>query len=274
MPELPEVEIIRRMIAGKVEKRTIRDIEILLPRLIKWPSASEFLAVIRGKTINSLERCGKYLLFFLSEQRVLVIHLRMTGRLYYVSETMRPDSYVRIVFHLDNGDRLFYSDTRTLGTLYLLPESELSRIAGIANMGPEPLTPEFNEAYLQDIFKTRTGKIKSILLDQKLIGGLGNIYADEALALAGIRPERKAESLSSREITALYLAINKVIEAGINDGGTSFRDYLDGEGRKGKHQEHLYVYGRKDEPCRNCGTPIVKINVGGRGTHFCPSCQK
>lgn len=274
MPELPEVETIRRTIAGKVKGRTIRDVEILLPRLIKWPTASEFMAVILGKKINSLERRGKYLLFFLNDERVLVIHLRMTGRLYYVSETMRPDSYVRIIFYLDNGDRLFYSDTRTLGTLYLLPESELSRIAGIANMGPEPLTPELNEAYLQEIFKTRTGKIKSTLLDQNLIGGLGNIYADEALALAGIHPERRPETLSSQEIKALYLAINKVIEAGINDGGTSFRDYLDGEGRKGKHQEYLYVYGRKGEPCRNCGSPIVKINVGGRGTHFCPSCQK
>ncbi|MEN6565704.1 MAG: DNA-formamidopyrimidine glycosylase [Veillonellales bacterium] len=274
MPEMPEVETIRRTLVDKVTARKIIRVEMLLPRLIKWPDAARFQAIITDKTIKRLSRSGKYLLFYLTDGLVMVVHLRMTGRLYYIRQGEEQEKYVRIVFTMDTGDQLVYADIRTLGTIYAMPTEELWRISGLATMGPEPLSADFTVFYLRDVLRGRKGKIKSLLLNQKIIGGLGNIYADESLAIAGIHPERDGGSLTELETDKLFQAINKVITAGIEDGGTTFRDYRDGAGRSGKHQYHLRVYGRKDEPCRICGTPIVKSIVGGRGTHFCPTCQR
>ncbi|MCX7781394.1 MAG: DNA-formamidopyrimidine glycosylase [Negativicutes bacterium] len=274
MPELPEVETIRRTLTGKVEGRIIARAEVRLPRLIKWPAADEFQVVLAGKKIESLTRRGKYLVFHLDNGYALVIHLRMTGRLFYVPGASEFDRFVHVIFHLDDGSSLIYADTRTLGTLYLMPEDELPRIAGLAAMGPEPLTPEFTADYLRDTLRRRSGKIKTVLLNQQLIGGLGNIYVDESLALAGIHPERPASSLTDTEIQRLHQSINKVIGAGIAHGGTSFRDYRDGANQKGSHQDHLLVYGRKAEPCKLCSAVIERTVVAGRGTHFCPKCQK
>ncbi len=273
MPELPEVETIRRTIAGKIEGKMITQADILLPRLIKWPSPHEFQALIVGKKINRLERRGKYLLFQLSDDSVMVIHLRMTGRIYYVTAGEDLDRFTRIIFRLNNNDKLIYADSRTLGTLYAMPANELSRISGLSEMGPEPLTDNFTREYLQAVMGERQGTVKAILLNQKLIGGLGNIYVDESLSLAGIHPKRPGGSLDSVEINKLYDAITQVIREAIAHNGTTFRDYRDGIGQKGSHQQHLYVYGRKAQPCRNCGTPIEKTEVAGRGTHFCPYCQ-
>ena len=147
-------------------------------------------------------------------------------------------------------------------------------LKGLAEMGPEPLSAEFTPAYLYETASKRKVAIKSFLLNQKYIGGIGNIYADEALFLAGLHPLRPAQSLSREECGRLWESVNKVIAAGIEDGGTTFRDYQNGEGGQGSHQEHLYVYGRKGEPCRHCGDLIERITVGGRGTHFCPKCQE
>ncbi|GMB00322.1 DNA-formamidopyrimidine glycosylase [Pelosinus sp. IPA-1] len=273
MPEMPEVEIVRRTLVDKVAGRTIKEVEFLLARLVKWPSPGEFQAVLTNRKIITLTRRGKYLLFHLDDGQVLVIHLRMTGRLQYIRTGMEKDKFTRIIFKLDNGDLLIYADTRTLGTLYLMPMDELWRISGLATMGPEPLTPEFSLDYLKNMLKKHHGKIKAILLNQKYIGGLGNIYVDESIAIAGIHPERIASSLSESENEKLYHAINKVIADGIEHGGTTFRDYRDGIGRSGTHQHHLIVYGRKGEPCLTCGIPIVWKEVSGRGSHFCPKCQ-
>ncbi len=274
MPEMPEVEIIRRSLIDKISGRTIVEVEFLLARLVKWPSSAEFQAVLTNRKIETVARRGKYLLFHLDDKQVLVIHLRMTGRLQYITRDGEKDKFTRILFKLDNGDVLVYADTRTLGTLYLMPFDELWRIVGLFTMGPEPLTPEFSLIYLTEMLKKHHGKIKAILLNQKYIGGLGNIYVDECMAIAGIHPERIASSLSENENEKLYHAINKVIADGIEHGGTTFRDYRDGDGKSGSHQYHLNVYGRKDEPCLSCGTPIHRKEVAGRGTHFCPKCQK
>lgn len=273
MPEMPEVEIIRRDLADKVAGRRIMQAIIDLPRLIKWPAAAEFQAVATGKQIERLGRRGKYLLFYLEDSLVLVVHLRMTGRLYYTRSGELADKYTRIIFSLDNGDQLLYADTRTLGTLYLLPQDELWRISGLSTMGPEPLTTEFTLEYLSTGLANRKAKIKALLLNQQFIGGLGNIYVDECLFVAGIHPERIASSLNPDEASKLYDAINQVIAAGIEDGGTTFRDYRNGRGGKGSHQHNLYVYGRTNQPCHRCGNPIQRIEVAGRGTHFCPHCQ-
>ena len=273
MPEMPEVETIRRTLDGHVVGKTINEVEILLPRLIKWPSAHEFQAIVTGKTIVRLDRQGKYLLFRFHDNMVMIVHLRMTGRLYYITSGMSRDKFTHIVFKLDHGAELLYVDTRTLGTLYAMPEAELWRISGLSAMGPEPLSAEFTLAYLQEVLHNRKGKIKSLLLNQKIIGGLGNIYVDESLAISGIHPERIASSLHISEVERLYQAINKVIGDGIEHGGTTFRDYRDGVGNSGTHQGHLRVYGRKSEPCLQCGEPIQWKEVAGRGTHYCPHCQ-
>lgn len=273
MPEMPEVEIVRRTLVDKITGCQIKNIDIKLSRLIKWPSAQEFKALINGRTITALNRRGKYLLLHLNNEIIVVIHLRMTGRLFYVRENELTDQFARIVFELDNGGSLLYADTRTLGTLYAMRPDELWRISGLVSMGPEPLSPEFSAVYLAGILRKSKGKIKAILLNQKYVGGLGNIYVDECLATAGIHPERSADSLSAAEVAVLHEAINQVIAAGIEHGGTTFRDYRDGAGKSGSHQQYLQVYGRKALPCYKCGMPIEKKEVAGRGTHFCPNCQ-
>lgn len=273
MPEMPEVETIRRTLDDKVTGRKILRVGMLLPRLVKWPSPGEFQALVTDTVITRLARRGKYLLFYLDSGIVMVVHLRMTGRLFVQTE-WTDDRFARIVFELDDAKRLVYADSRTLGTLYAMPEAELWRIAGLHTLGPEPLSPEFTPGYFREKLRGRKGKIKALLLDQKVIGGLGNIYVDESLALAGIHPERAADSLREEEAAKLYGAINTVIEQGIQYGGTSFRDYRDGEGGRGSNQNHLSVYGRKSQPCKICGTPIAKGEVAGRGTHYCPNCQK
>lgn len=273
MPEMPEVEIIRRGLAGKLVDCQIIDADILLPRLIKWPGIDDFSASVVGRIIKQVNRQGKYLLFVLDNGNNLVFHLRMTGRLCWVAAGAEQDAYRRIVFALDSGDSLVYADTRTLGTVYVLPQEDLWRISGLASLGPEPLSEAFTAEYLSLVLAKKRTKIKSFLLNQKYIGGLGNIYADEALAVAGIHPLRTAETLLPDEVKRLHAAVNQVIAEGIADGGTTFRDYRNGEGKAGHHQERLLVYGRDKKPCQHCGNVIEKIEVGGRGTHFCPHCQ-
>ena len=274
MPELPEVETICRYLRDHVVGKTIGDVDIRLSRLVKWPLPADFRSIMIGRTLESLERRAKYLLFHLSGEWVLVIHLRMTGRLYYRDVSQMTSGSARVIFSFQTGDAMEYSDTRTLGTLYLLKQSELGRIYGLSSLGPEPLAKDFTTQYLIEGFAKRKGKIKMVLLDQTFIGGLGNIYVDESLSRAGLHPERRANSLNEAEIGKLHEAINSVIQKSICENGTTFRDYRDGAGNKGGFQNELCVYGRKGMPCQICGTLITKKEVGGRGTHYCPQCQQ
>ena len=274
MPEMPEVEIIRRYLDKQLTGQRIMGVELLLPRQIKWPEPEGYRAMAIGRTIAGMNRRGKYLLMALDNGSELVFHLRMTGRLVYEPDGVNHDSHARLLFQLDGGGLLVYGDTRTLGTLYALSPGERWRIHGLAEMGPEPLSEDFTPAYIQQTAKGRRTAVKSFLLNQKYIGGIGNIYADEALFLAGIHPLRPVGSLSAAECQRLHQSVNTVIAAGIRDGGTTFRDYKNGEGKQGSHQEQLYVYNRQGQPCRRCGTEIEKMTVGGRGTHLCPQCQR
>lgn len=275
MPELPEVESIVRGIKNKIEGRTIVSAEMIKGRddVIKYPSSSEYAEEIKGRMIEKMRRRGKYILLELSGGVLSVIHLRMTGRLIFVPGGRADDKYACVIYRLDDGSCLMYADVRRLGTLHLLCGGDLSMVKGLSSLGPEPLSEDFSADYLARIAKGSRSRIKSFLLDQKHIAGLGNIYVDEALAISRIHPLRLAGSLSLSEIEALHEAVNKVIAAGIEDGGTTFRDYRNGTGGKGAHQEHLYVYSRKGKACRFCGAAIEKITVGGRGTYFCPKCQ-
>lgn len=274
MPEMPEVETIRRTLAVNIEGRTIVDIKIRLPRLIKYPKQDAYIKRLCNRKIEKMGREGKYLIMHMSGDMMAVFHLRMTGQLYYADENEEKDKYTKIVFSLDNGTQLIYADMRTFGTLYAIKENEREKIKGLYELGHEPLAKNFTISYLANILKRSKSKIKVFLLNQKNIAGLGNIYVDESLFLAGINPEQSADSLSVSKIKRLHAAINKVISAGIRDGGTTFRDYVNGNRKKGQHQNNLYVYGQDKKPCQKCGTIIKKIKVGGRGTCFCPKCQK
>ena len=273
MPEMPEVEIIRRSLDKSLAGRTVMKVDIILPRQIKWPDTETFRALLTGHKFSRAERVGKFLILVMDNGAELVVHLRMTGHLAYHASKDDGDKYARIRFLLDNGAVLTYGDARTLGAVYALKKGERQRIKALAEMGAEPLSEEFTAEYLKNVCAGRKITIKQLILEQKSVGGVGNIYADEALFAAKIFPGKQAAELTDCELTRLRDAINKVIAAGIEDGGTTFRDYQNAEGKKGNHQENLFVYARNGQKCRLCGETIKKITVGGRGTHFCPRCQ-
>lgn len=273
MPELPEVETICRTLGSLVAGRRIEHCDVWLPRLIKTPAA-EFAKRVEGQQVQLLRRRGKYLLLEL-EQDVLVIHLRMTGRLEYKSplEAVERRSHDRLRFVLDDGAQLLYHDVRTFGTFHLISGAEVSSLPGLSSLGPEPLEENFTVAYLQERLQKSRSRIKSFLLRQDVVAGLGNIYVDESLFLAGVNPLRTAASLTREETKKLHQAIQDVLQQGIDHGGTSIRDYRDGLGRSGENQRLLCVYGRGGEPCLQCGQAISRAEVAGRGTHWCSHCQ-
>ena len=274
MPEMPEVENIVIGIKDFIENKKIVDVEIIKGDVIKSPSSDEYRKLLQDKIIKSLKRRGKYIIMSLDDERLNIIHLRMTGKLLYKQENEDIDKYSCVIYHLEDKTKLIYADIRRLGTLDLITTDEISRLKGLYTLGAEPLSSEFTIEYLKDCLDKSKTKIKPFLLNQKNVAGLGNIYVDEALAISKIHPERKANSLNDEEIERLHQAINLVINEGIRDGGTSFRDYRNGLGEKGSHQDKLYVYNRKGKECRFCHTLITKIVLNGRGTYFCPNCQK
>lgn len=274
MPELPEVEIIRRGLSRHICGAVITDVDILLPRQIKAMTPENFRTNLLGRVIETVDRRGKYLLLQLKEGWTLVIHLRMTGRIVYQADGVVRDRYARVVFSLASGAALVFGDIRTFGALYLLPRDDLVHLKGFSSLGPEPLSDSFTVSYLMKRAKGRKTAIKSFLLQQENIAGIGNIYADEALFVAGLHPARRVDTLNEAEVHSLHEAIQTVLCEGIEDGGTTFRDYQNADGGQGHHQEHLHVYEREGLPCDSCGALIEKIKIGGRGTRFCPHCQR
>ena len=273
MPELPEVEIIRQYLDEQLPDRTIACADILLPRQLKYPEPAAFHALVEGRRITGLRRRGKYLLLDLQAGGTIVFHLRMTGSLVYDPSGRQHDAYARMVFHLADGGSLVFADVRTFGCVYGFAAGEKIAVPGLQSLGPEPLSAAFTAAYLLWAVKGRKQPVKSFLLDQRRIAGLGNIYVDESLFLAGLDPRRPAGSLTDAECTWLASSIRQSLQEGLSDGGTTFRNYRNGAGGYGHHQEYLRVYHRTGKPCPICGRPIEKITVGGRGTHFCPHCQ-
>ena len=275
MPELPEVETVRRSLEEKLRGLTIIDAGVYLEKIIKEPvSVDTFKEIVIGKKIERLDRIGKYLLLHLSDSYVIVIHLRMTGQLLYAAQYEDITKHTHIIFKLDNDYQLRFVDIRQFGTIYLLKEDELKTIKGLAALGPEPLSEDFTVALLSEKLSKKTKKIKQVLLDQDVVAGLGNIYADEVLFDSGILPDRRANTLTEDEINKLYQSIVQVIKEAISHRGTSFRDYVDGDGEKGGHQDYLQVYRRTDQPCSRCQCHIKREKIAGRSSHFCPGCQK
>lgn len=274
MPELPEVETIRRSLAEKLKGLIINNLDIYLDKIVKAPTSIErFKEIVISKEIEGLDRRGKYLLLQLSGGYKIVIHLRMTGRLLYVADYEDVTKHTHLIFHLGNNYHLRFVDVRQFGTIYLLKDNELDTIKGLADLGPEPLSEDFTLQLFADRLKKKNKKIKQVLLDQDIVAGLGNIYADEVLFESHILPDRLANSLEAEEVEALYLSIVKTLTEAIEHRGTTFSDYVDGEGNKGEHQNHLKVYQRTEQPCSRCQCHIKKEKIAGRSSHYCPGCQ-
>ena len=293
MPELPEVETIRLDLEKALIAKKIISLRILSPNTVK-NNKNFFNKNLLGFKFLEISRRGKLLIFKISGgDNFLLVHLKMTGQLIYLEgknkiagghslkegsflETVGgdlPNKYTRVVFNFKDNSKLFFNDLRKFGYLKIISGEELAKIL-VENYGPEPLEKKLDEKYLEQVFKNRLRPIKNLLLDQKIIAGLGNIYVDEALFLAGILPNRTAKSLKAQELSALVKAIKNVTSLALKNRGTTFSDYLDSKGRKGNFSKFLKVYGRQGETCFNCRRKIMKIKLGGRGTHYCSKCQK
>ncbi len=273
MPELPEVETTRRDLVPQLVGRRIVGLELHWPRTLdRPPSRAEAEALLVDQPITGLRRRGKYLLIDLQGGAILVIHLRMSGRLGVVAAESQEPVHLRAALLLDDGMALRFVDMRKFGRLYVLTgASELDDL--LVNVGPEPLEDELTLAAFRERLAQRRTRLKALLLDQRFLAGLGNIYVDEALFRAGLHPLRSAAELTARETARLYEACRMALTVAINNGGTTFRSYRDGWGRRGRHRELLLVYDRQDQPCYVCGGEIEKLRVAGRGTHLCPVCQ-
>jgi len=270
MPEMPEVEQVRKTLEPHIKGKVFKKVEIYLDHLIKYPSPKDFAKKLCGRKIVKVGRRGKYLIIS-TDAGDLVVHLRMTGAL-IAGQGQEVPPYAKVKFTFADGSLMWFTDIRAFGTLYFVDDGFI--INGLATLGPEPLSNGLTAEYLQAKAQGSRKPIKTFILDQTKIAGLGNIYADEALAVAGISPLRLAGAVKKSEFPKLVEAINQVIAQGIKNHGTTFRDYKDGEGKKGSNQNYLLVYGRGGEPCKKCGKTLMKTKVGGRGTVYCGRCQK
>jgi len=281
MPELPEVETVVRDLRPQLAGRRIESVQLtrdpaIRKRLVRYPNPTRFVRRLRGRTIRSVERRGKYLVLPLDHDgERLVVHLGMTGHLRVWEPEETPVKHTHFRALLDSGLELRYDDPRQFGRLLLGTQDEL--VAGHAfpaKLGPEPIHGDLTEAEFDKIVKSRRRPIKSALLDQSFLAGVGNIYADEACFRAGIRPSRWTHRLTARERRALYGAIQEVLENSIAARGSSVINYVDAYGLSGSNQEKLLVYGRSGEPCVTCGTPLQGTRLAGRGTVYCRKCQR
>lgn len=270
MPELPEVETVVRGLRAPLVGRTVESMWYNWDNTIHSPHPSEFAARITGQTFRAVNRRAKYILCELDVD-TLIIHLKMTGRLYVVPDEALSDAdpWVHFRLQLDAGQQLRFSDARKFGKVYLT--DDVHKIT--SKLGPEPLEDDFTAAVLRERLTGRQRAIKALLLDQSFIAGVGNIYADEALHRAGIHPLRGAHTLNDDEIARLHTTIRAALNAGIDYEGATLNWYRKPDGTPGESQKHFYVYGREGQPCIICGHPIEKIRVAQRGTHFCPICQ-
>jgi len=273
MPELPEVETVRRALAPVLEGRRFADVQIVDARLTRPLDPDEVARELRDETVSLVDRRGKYLIVRFESGRALLIHLRMTGSLRHAPSGELPvDPYRRAVITLDNAADVAYRDVRRFGTWLLLEPDEVESYVD-GRVGHEPLGDAYKAKHLAEKLATRKAPVKAVILDQRTVAGVGNIYADESLWRARIHPLTPANELDADRVKALHRAIRKALELGIERQGSTLRDYRTPDGGSGGMQHEFKVYGRDGEPCGRCGTPIDKIRVGGRGTWYCPACQ-
>jgi len=277
MPELPEVETIRRQLHPQVVGRRIKDVRVCHPRAVRaHVSSDEFIRLLGHAVIFDIIRRGKALLFLLDNERSLLARLGMSGRLVTADPASTPALHTHVFLDLDGGVQLRYIDPRTFGQVAVVEGHDPDRMIELGHYGLEPLGDAFTPTTLGDALRGKSSLIQTVLMDQTKIAGIGKIYADEACFLASIHPQRKADSLTGEEITRLHAAIRDVLAKAIAARGTSIQDaaYRDAAGDLGGFQHHLHVYQRAGSPCRSCGTPIEYRPFQGRRMHFCPKCQR
>jgi formamidopyrimidine-DNA glycosylase len=286
MPELPEVETIKNDLTKIAKGEEFSGIEVLVPKMFTWGKFLENDLV--GAKIEGLRRRGKILILDLDRGLSLVFHLKLTGQIIFQDgvriagghpvpplNTPVPNSTTHIIFSFKSGAKLYFNDLRKFGWVKFLETGEVGNLPAMIEYGPEPLSPEFTLDYLKSVLKKRPRMpIKQVLMDQKLIAGIGNIYAAESLFLAKIRPQRKAGEVTEEEAKRLYESILEALKVAIAHRGSSSATFVGGTGERGMHLDYAYVYNRESEPCKVCKTPIKKERLGGRGTYYCPHCQK
>lgn len=277
MPELPEVETVVRELRKTILGREIKDAKAFAHQLFEEKSLLlSFGKLVHGDSVVSMDRWGKYLLFHLASKRVMVAHMKMTGKFLLADRGQRigGSDYVRFEMEFKDGGKLLFSDVRKFGRIWLIPETHLADFFSKRKMGRDALSKLCTEEYFHTEISSRNKAIKNVLLDQTCIAGIGNIYADEMLWHAKIHPLKKGSGLTEREARSLYKAMGKVLALGIKAGGASMSDYVKPDGSPGYFQTKRRVYKREGKSCFRCKTPIKRIVVGQRSTHFCPKCQK
>lgn len=285
MPELPEVETIRRDLHHKVLNKKIIDVQILNKKTVH-NKEKVFLNILKNGKIKDIDRVGKLIIFELGDKNFLLVHLKMTGQLIYVkdkevtagghsekkTDLNLPNKHTRVILTFEDKAKLYFNDLRMFGYMKIVDEKEKERIKN--SFGIEPLTGNFTLSNFEKIFSNRKTALKAILLNQKVIAGLGNIYVDEVCFAAGVNPLKRANKLKKEEIKKLFLSIEKILKQAILKRGTTFNNYLDSDGNRGNFVGYLKVYGRGGESCKKCQNTLKKTKLAGRGTVFCLNCQK
>lgn len=273
MPELPEVETVRRSLRERLVGKRIVGVSISHDNIIEYPSVDEFKSEIVGQKINDMDRYGKWLIFVMDDY-FLFSHLRMEGKYFFRTREEVRNKHEHVVFNLDDDTELRYMDVRKFGKMQLIKKEEIKNKGPIIKMGLEPWDESLTLEYLKNKYSKKRLPIKSVLLDQSIIVGIGNIYADEILFLSRINPLKVSRDLSDEDIENIIKNTREVLEKAIEKGGTTIRSYTSVDGVHGLFQQELYVHNKKGNSCQKCGNKIVKIVVGGRGTYYCPDCQK
>lgn len=304
MPELPEVETIRRGLQRKIVGKILADVQVVLPKMVSIGPrtvsnvrkssrkvAQKFSRIITGQKFVEVKRRAKILVLDLSGPYSLLVHLKMSGQFIFASkkelpkkmrafnnskflELKLPHKYTHVIFHFKNGDKLYYNDLRQFGYLRLVHDSDLSKVRELREFGPEPMSREFSFEHLKDKLKLRKISIKQVLMDPKVVAGIGNIYSDEILYCARVKPQRSARALKSVEVENIYKCIPKILKLALARQGSSVGDFFKIDGSEGSFGKVHKVYRRSGKKCRKCGTIIKKVKLGGRTSSYCPRCQK
>ena len=271
MPELPEVETIKRQLNRKIKRKKIKAVEVRLPRFVKYP-LKKFKQLVARAKITSISRRAKLLIIELSNEYCLIIHLKLTGQLIFNGQATK---HTHLIYYFTDGSRLIHNDLRQFGFVKVIPKKKLADFLVKEKFGPEPLTKKFTlELFKKLLSQRKNSKIKPLLMDQKFIAGIGNLYADEILFYAGVLPLRKVDSFKEGEIKKIYQQIKRVLELAIRKKGSSVEYYFDTSGKKGNFVPLIQVYQRTGQSCYKCKTKIKRIKIGTRSAHFCPRCQK
>lgn len=273
MPELPEVETVKNSLKQKLVGRTIQKVRIYHNNIIEYPDVVVFEKNIQGQKIIDMSRYGKWIIFILNDY-YLLSHLRMEGKYFFRKKEEERHKHEHIIFELDDGSELRYMDVRKFGKMHLIEKENINQVGPFLKMGLEPWDEKLTVIYLKEKFQNKRLPIKSLLLDQSIIVGIGNIYANEILFLSGIHPLRLPNTLTEADLSNIITCTRKILEKAIAKGGTTIRSYTSVNGIHGLFQQELYVHGKNGEKCSQCQEKILKIKVGGRGTYYCPTCQK